>query len=238
MAQTSRYNVMRVSAATFLDNLRQHLWRGAGKSFSGSANYWESRYQSGGTSGNGSYGQFALFKAEVLNHFIAEKQIDSVMEFGCGDGNQLGLLKCPQYTGIDISETAIENCRKRYGSDPTKRFLLADPNGSCPAATMTMSLDVIYHLIEDQVFSSYMQTLFNSSNRYVVIYSSNGEPLNANAVTWPPHVRHRRFTDWADSNAPGWKLTNKIANRYPYSRDRQGREQGSFADFYFYAKEG
>jgi Methyltransferase domain len=225
-----------LSPVTFLDNLRRHLGRGQQTLFPGSANYWESRYQKGGTSGNGSYGQLALFKAEILNGFIAENQIDSVMEFGCGDGNQLGLLKCPQYIGVDISPTAIESCRKKYAADPTKRFLLADLNGRYPSATMAMSLDVIYHLTEDQVFAEYMNTLFNSSNRYVAIYSSNGAPVTSNTVTWPPHVLHRRFTDWVDQNAAGWKLINKIPNRYAYSRDRKGRENGSFADFYFYAK--
>jgi len=47
--------------------------------FPGSESYWEDRYASGGTSGSGSYGQLAGFKATV-NEIVAEKQVESVLE--------------------------------------------------------------------------------------------------------------------------------------------------------------
>ena len=55
-------------------------------SFAGSGNYWDKRYQKGRDSGEGSYGELALFKAKVLNEFVREKEIRSVIEFGSGDG--------------------------------------------------------------------------------------------------------------------------------------------------------
>lgn len=224
------------STTNLLHNLKQFFGQDRQKMFPGSANYWESRYRRGGNSGNGSYGELAAFKAEVLNTFIAEHQVDSVIEFGCGDGNQLGSLKCPHYTGVDVSETALSACRQKYASDPTKRFMLADPRATYPSAAMAMSLDVIYHLVEDSVFTAYMRTLFDSATRYIVIYSSNGNPDTPNAFHWPPHVVHRKFTDWAERNAARWKLTAKIPNRFPYERDIKGKERGSFADFYIYDK--
>ena len=54
--------------------------------------YWENRYKNNGNSGAGSYGRLAEFKADVINNFIAENKITSVIEFGCGDGNQLSLF--------------------------------------------------------------------------------------------------------------------------------------------------
>ena len=57
--------------------------------FSGSGEFWESRYQRGETSGGGSYGRLAQFKAQTLNRFVEENEIASVIEFGCGDGHQL-----------------------------------------------------------------------------------------------------------------------------------------------------
>ena len=57
-----------------------------------SASYWDSRYVSGGTSGAGSYGHLAEFKANVLNTFVANRNIKLVIEFGFGDGNQLILV--------------------------------------------------------------------------------------------------------------------------------------------------
>lgn len=57
--------------------------------FNNSQDYWRKRYEKGGNSGLGSYDHYAVFKADVLNAFFKENHIQSVVEFGCGDGNQL-----------------------------------------------------------------------------------------------------------------------------------------------------
>src|SRR5258706_1169134 len=90
--------------------------------FLGTRIYWDQRYQKGGDSGVGSYGKFADFKAEVLNNFVVQHHVRSVIEFGCGDGNQLNLAKYPRYIGFDISETAVDLCNRRFASDKTKVF--------------------------------------------------------------------------------------------------------------------
>ena len=187
--------------------------------FSGSEAYWRSRYASDGNSGIGSYGKFAEFKAEVLNAFVTENGIGSVIEFGCGDGNQLALARYPAYIGLDVSELAVKRCRDRFPGFTFK--LMRDYAGE--TADLSMSLDVIFHLVEDDVFEGYMRTLFAAGRRFVVIYSSNKEGRDA------PHVRHRKFTDWIDANAGGWRLHRHIPNRYSYDGDYR---KGSFADFY------
>ncbi len=194
-----------------------------------SSSYWNDRYQGGGNSGAGSYGKFAEWKAEVLNAFVRKNDIQSVIELGCGDGNQLSLSSYPQYTGFDVSEKAIEICRLHFNGDETKSFKLMSDYSS-EKADLSLSLDVIYHLVEDIVFENYIQTLFASSHHFVVIYSSNDEKLNA--VT-APHVRHRNFTDWVDKNLPEWKLIQHMPNKYPYLGNHL---KGSFADFFFYQK--
>ena len=42
-----------------------------------SREYWEKRYASGGNSGAGSYNYLAEFKAEILNNFVTENNINS-----------------------------------------------------------------------------------------------------------------------------------------------------------------
>src|SRR5690242_8181522 len=69
----------------------------ANVAFPGSTVYWERRYQNKGNSGVGSYGEKAIYKANFLNAFVAEKEIKSVIELGCGDGNQLGYFKFREY---------------------------------------------------------------------------------------------------------------------------------------------
>src|SRR5215207_6091130 len=59
--------------------------------FHGSEDYWITRYATGGNSGAGSYNKLAEYKAEVLNDFVKRHNVESVIEYGCGDGNQLKL---------------------------------------------------------------------------------------------------------------------------------------------------
>lgn len=200
--------------------------------FSHSREYWEQRYAQGGTSGSGSYGRLAEFKAQVLNGIVAEHGIGSVIEWGCGDGNQLTLARYPRYLGMDISRTAIAQCRRRFAADATKSFAEVAAAAGTPAtdgrqAELALSLDVIYHLIEDQAFESYMESLFDSATRFVVIYSSNREeraPL--------PHVRHRQFDTWISAHRPEWSLVRHIPNRYPQRHVCE--PETSHADFYVY----
>jgi len=199
------------------------------KPFSGSASYWESRYASGGNSGVGSYEKFAEFKAEVINKFVADHDVQSVIEFGCGDGNQLKLAAYHSYLGLDVSSTAIQKCRKEFAGDATKRFAsVSEYHGE--KMDLALSMDVIYHLVEDAIFAQYMRTLFESSNRYVVIYSSNQEAKQSPDAV---HVRHRKFTTFIDLNLTEWKLMQHIPNRFPFQGDYT---TGSFADFFIYER--
>lgn len=200
------------------------------KSFPGSKDYWIQRYDSGETSGSGSYHKFAIFKAEVLNSFVRDKQIRRIIEYGCGDGNQLRLSEYPTYIGFDVSPKAISQCENIFSFDETKTFKLMDSYAN-EKAQLTLSLDVIYHLIEDDVFFIYMKRLFDSSTRFVIIYSSN---TDKQARLQRAHVKHRKFTKWIKQDKPEWKLIQHIPNKYPYLGDEQ---EGSFADFYIFEKE-
>src|ERR1700733_9306823 len=85
--------------------------------FRGSARYWERNYARGGTSGEGSYDALAQGKAVFLNEFVRTREIRSVIEFGCGDGNQLSLADYSSYIGLDVSRSAIERCQHRFATD-------------------------------------------------------------------------------------------------------------------------
>lgn len=196
--------------------------------FRGSRDYWEQRYRKGGNSGAGSYGKFAEFKAEFLNRFVAEHDVRSVIEFGCGDGHQLELTPYPAYLGLDVSPSAIARCREAFAGDATKRFLPVSEYAG-ETAELALSLDVLYHLVEDEVFEAYMRDLFRAATRFVVIYSSDTDDLGA----LPKHVRPRRFSPWIEAHAPAWTLAAHVPNRYPYRGDHR---EGSWSDFFVYAR--
>ena len=200
------------------------------KQFPGSETYWIDRYKKGGHSGPGSYNKLAEFKAEIINEFVKTNEIKSIIEYGCGDGNQLKLADYPNYLGFDVSRDVISTCKYLFNSDHTKRFkLMGEYDGE--HAELTLSLDVIYHLVEDDVFDKYMRILFDSSDRFVIIYSSN-KCLKFSLEV--PHIKHRKFTEWINENLFGWELICHIPNKYPYRGDIT---IGSFSEFYIFKKE-
>lgn len=200
-----------------------------------SKEYWEKRYKAGGNSGVGSYNRLAQFKADVINEFIQKHDIKRAIEWGCGDGNQLKYIHYPEYIGIDVSPMAVQICKKIFENDLTKKFYCSTTD-SMPMeilfkekADLTLSLDVIYHLLEEDVYIQYMDQLFSSSSKYVCIYSCNFEKQYAR------HVRCRKFTDYIDNNISNWKLIEKINNKFPY--DDNDQSNTSWSDFYFFEKQ-
>ncbi|MCW2673805.1 MAG: glycosyl transferase group 1 [Frankiales bacterium] len=195
--------------------------------FIDSASYWESRYALGQNSGVGSYDDLAAFKAAVLNAFVAEHGIASVLELGCGDGNQLRLARYPSYRGFDVAPTAVRLCRKAFRRDRTKSFDVYDPAGFArlrPRAELTLSLDVVFHLVEEDVFVQHLNDLFDSAERFVCVYATNeGSPDIGD------HVRHRRFTDWVQEHRPEWQVLRHVPNPH------RGAVEGAVSDFWFFA---
>jgi hypothetical protein len=197
------------------------------RSFPGSASDWEQRYATGGNSGAGSHGDVARFKAHELNAFVREHDIRTVLEFGSGDGRQLTLAEYPNYVGLDVSRTALQHCRRMYAHDKTKEFhLYCAPTWrrhGFRTADLTMSLDVIYHLVEDEIYHWHMEHLFEAAARYVAIFAPDREvPGTAS------HVRHRKFSAWIADNRPDFTLLRRVQNPHI------GEE--SLADLYLFAR--
>jgi SAM-dependent methyltransferase len=196
-----------------------------------SSSYWEARYQRGGTSGAGSYGRLAQYKAAFLNGFVRLNTVGGVLDFGCGDGNQLSLLDMPRYTGIDVSPSSLARCRARFQDRPAYRFAHETELADILPHEMAMSIDVIFHLVEDQVFDAYLARLFANATRFVVVYSSNLD------LSWSSmHVRHRRFTDTVMRRFPSWRLAAHVPNLFPFNENEP--DQTSFADFFVFATPG
>jgi hypothetical protein len=185
--------------------------------FPGSALYWERHYSRDGDSGTGSYGISAEYKASVLNQFVNENNIQSVIEFGCGDGNQAMQFHFPDYTGLDVSAAAIRKCIDLSRQDPAKRFFISDEKNTKLKAELSISLDVIYHLVEDEIYEHYMQQLFSAAKIYVIIYAWDVE-ADKNY-----HVRHRNFSQWIEDHEPDFLLKDRIS-------------QEPYADFFIYQR--
>jgi SAM-dependent methyltransferase len=173
----------------------------------------------------------------VLNEFVARHRIDSVVEFGCGDGQQLSLAAYPRYLGLDVSPTVLRRAIDRFASDPTKSFLhyaptrFRDPVGFV-SADLALSLDVVYHLVEDEAYHLHLRHVFGAARRFVVLFTSDLDRIEL-ADRAAPHVRHRPVVRDVAAMFPGWRLRERIPNRYPY---RGAGTATSFADFFIYER--
>ena len=184
-----------------------------------SHNYWERRYQKGGNSGAGSYGDLCDYKAKHINQFIQNKNIRSIIDFGCGDGNQLVYLHCETYLGLDVSPTVLEQIREKFKDDGSKRFELYHENTE--TAELGLSCEVLFHLIEDDVWEDYLRSVFLYSEKYVIIFAADYYRNIAR------HVLARSFTTHIQEHFPDWELIEHI----PMTEDLD-----TISEFYFFEK--
>jgi SAM-dependent methyltransferase len=190
-----------------------------------STTHWQRHYERGDDSGPGSYGESALYKADLINRVVRERGIRSIIDLGCGDGNQLAYLDVDQYLGLDVSKLAIQRCIARHGSNPKRSFIWYDQNLfhdplRIVSADCAMSLEVVFHLIEDDVFAIYIQNLFNCGRRFVIIYGSDEEQERAGHVS----VRFRKYSDYIAAKSPGFRMVLHVP------------QNERFGDFYLYER--
>lgn len=182
---------------------------------------WNNRYQNGGNSGGGSYNELYIFKRDIINDIISKNNIKSIIDFGCGDGNQIKEINIENYIGIDIAKESINICRMKYNGGSKKFYTYKEIDIMNLQAELTMSLDVLYHILEEELYFTYLKNLFSSSSKYVLIYSSNYDGHIDG------HMYTRKFTNIIENMFPNWDLHKKINQIYP---------KKSSADFYLYKK--
>ena len=146
------------------------------------------------------------------------------------------LAEYPQYIGLDISSQAVKLSSKIFSEDSTKNFFVYDPNQFETnqknfSAELVLSLDVIYHLVEDHVYRKYLTNVFSSAKKFVVIYSTNEE---VPGILHSRHVRHRRFTCDVEKWFPDWQLKDTIKNNQPKNKSKINEPSIDFFIFQAY----
>lgn len=170
------------------------------------AGYWDRRYREGRTSGAGSEGAEGQFKADYISDFIHYWQVESVVDWGCGDGQVLELIRLEgaQYMGIDVSPIIVERMRKKFAEHGSRyRFHTTEAYSTLTRTTaeLALSMDVLFHLPDDADYFRYLDNLFGSAERFVVIYATN-TPDGRTAR----HVFRREFTPDITERFPEWEL--------------------------------
>lgn len=205
--------------------------------------YWNERYRRGGFSGNGSVGDLGRWKVQVVGDFILKNEIESIVDMGCGDGVWLAQLRTflnkqwdgVEYTGVDISAEAIQACNKIFLTSQNTLFLTTEIYrvANHEPAELALSIDVIFHQSNDDLYEEYMNVLVNASTDWLIIFSNDRQRPKPKSYKVGDHIHFRKFTSWIEEYAPQWELHEKIDSPF---KIKEGRRNFSWADFYIYKR--
>lgn len=107
-----------------------------------------------GASGTGSSLESAAPYIQFVEAFIRANEIQSVVDFGCGDWTFSRTINWGKahYMGIDVVKSVIERNQALY-STPGRQFIHADGiSFDLPPADLLLCKDVLQHLTEEDIF--------------------------------------------------------------------------------------
>jgi SAM-dependent methyltransferase len=109
---------------------------------------WGTNDAGAGNSGTGSTAQSTVEYRALLQTFLADKGIRSVVDAGCGDWefSQLIDWKGVDYKGYDIVASVVEQDRKKFGKPGIQFFVGNIVEDNLPAADLLISKHVLQHL--------------------------------------------------------------------------------------------
>jgi len=124
---------------------------------------------------------YAKMRMESVKNYTQhlDKKIDSIIEWGCGIGNNIVFLKRyfpdSQITGLDISEASLAIARKRFRNDPLVKFELVPNQNIDDQVDLIFINGVLHHipaeehsrcclkLIQDRLKPGALLTLFENN---------------------------------------------------------------------------
>jgi hypothetical protein len=137
-------------------------------------NYWDKRYATGGTSGNGTDERFHNLRWDLINQYVP--LLTDVIDVGCGDLSFWENETLPVgYVGVDESEIIIQRNKQQH---PDKLFLRAssaEPLGI--VAPVVFCISVLFHIMDDDLYKMTLINLCNMSIEYIFIYTWLENPI-------------------------------------------------------------
>jgi hypothetical protein len=121
-----------------------------------------------------------------------------------------------------VSSTVIDKCKELL---PQYDFYTTNNIPENLISDLVTSLDVIYHLVEDDVYDAYMKQLTAFNSKYILVYGTNFDKND-----YSEHVRARKFTD--HSAFDDYELIYNKPN--PLLKDHDG--QGTFGDWFLFKR--
>lgn len=187
-----------------------------------SKKYWDYRFRNNWQNLNGRL-QSMMFAAGFTSLEYKFEEINTILDFGCGLADSIPVLKS-KYNNADVSfydfsESAMEIATKYYGKYATPYKL-----NEKKIFDLVYCSNVIEH-IEENDLNQFLQSIFDLSNKYVVIQApynetwENNEPLTE-AKPRSEHVRtlnQDMINKFKEINSTfNWELITKSV---PYAWD-------------------
>ncbi len=105
------------------------------------------------------FNEFQLYK-EIVGH----KECQTISDIGCATGGFYRFFKATwpdiNYTGVDISDNALEKAQARYPSGTFKKY------NSHISSDIIFCRDVVHHQTEPGAF---LENLYDAAERYLII---------------------------------------------------------------------
>jgi trans-aconitate methyltransferase len=184
------------------------------RDWDGVLRYWRNRHRrergSWESVGRGSVGRLARYKATLVDGLVQELGATRIIDLGCGDGRQADRFHVPEYVGLEVSDHAVAEARKRLSRHPNRTAHAWKPGDPIEhRGCIALSMDVVFHLVDDDLFVAYMDALFSVGVDAVAIYSTDHEgPVQG-------HVRHRNVSEWVAEHKPEWTRTTATPPPWP-----------------------
>lgn len=104
-------------------------------------------------SGPGSGPQAAQPYADFVKQLIADKNIQTVVDLGCGDFRVGGLIapSCITYTGVDVVRPVIDRNTQAFGNDRVRFECLDITADKLPDGELCLIREVLQHLSNTQI---------------------------------------------------------------------------------------
>ena len=143
-------------------------------------------------SGSGSHKkQYVEPYVMFLKNFIAEHNVDSAVDLGCGDfniGSQFA-YSLNEYIGVDIVDNLIEHNNKEF-SCKNVRFLCLDIcNDDLPDANLCIIRQVLQHLKNNEI-----QLVINNTKKYKYVLVTESVTKKEYVKSYNSDIEDDRYT--------------------------------------------
>lgn len=136
-------------------------------------NCWGSGGDSEFYSGYGSHEYSCVSKSiGFLNGFITDRNIKSVLDFGCGDFNIGSQIDVDMYYGTDVVKELIDYNQEKYG-DERHQFILNDESYNFPSVDLIIFKEVLQHLDNEKIKEILDNIIGKMSFKYILVLDSS-----------------------------------------------------------------